>query len=87
MTASMTEAFEVPAMVSALAIFVAGIINYRSLVRAGDAFFVAEFVGLWAVYLAGNHTLYSFYSVVFTPASAVTIAEVLDIISRKLVKK
>ncbi len=87
MAASMTEAFEVPAMVSALAIFVAGIINYRSLVRAGDAFFVAEFVGLWAVYLAGNHTLYSFYSVVFTPASAVTIAEVLDIISRKLIKK
>jgi predicted membrane-bound dolichyl-phosphate-mannose-protein mannosyltransferase len=86
LTASMTEAFEVPAMVSALAIFVAGMINDRSLVRAGDAFFVMEFVGLWTVYLIGNHTLYSFYSVVFTPASAVTMAEVLDIISRKMIK-
>ncbi|MGC9071646.1 MAG: glycosyltransferase family 39 protein [Acidilobus sp.] len=84
--ASMTEAFEAPALIAALSIFVAGMLSNRALVRAGDAFFVAEFVGLWLVYLAGNHTLYSFYSVIFTPASAVVMAEIMDVVIGKFYK-
>ncbi|MGC9210192.1 MAG: glycosyltransferase family 39 protein [Acidilobus sp.] len=84
--ASMTVAFEAPALVAGLSIFVAGILSNRSIVRAGDAFFVSEFVGLWLVYLVGNHTLYSFYSVIFTPASAVVIAEVMDLLLRRFNK-
>ena len=82
--ASVTEAFEAPSMIAAIAIFLVGILSNRRLVRAGDAFFVSEFLGLWLVYLAGNHTLYSFYAVIFTPASAVVMAEVIDIITSKL---
>ncbi len=82
--ASVTEAFEAPSMIAALAIFVVGVLSNRGLLRAGDVFFVAEFVGLWLVYMAGNRTLYSFYAVIFTPISAVVMAEVLDIVLNKL---
>ncbi|ADL19490.1 Glycosyl transferase, family 39 [Acidilobus saccharovorans 345-15] len=84
LAASMTIQLELVALVAAIALFVVGVLRERALIRAGSTFFVAEFVGLWAVYIAGNHTLYSFYSVVFTPAMAVTLAEVLDILSSKV---
>lgn len=82
--ASMTVPLELTALGAAIAIFVVGLGRDRRLLRAGSTFYVLEFVGLWAVYLAGNHTLYSFYSVVFTPAMAVTLAEVLDILSNQI---
>lgn len=82
--ASVTEAFEAPSMIAAIAIFLIGVLADRRLVRAGDAFFVTEFLALWIVYLAGNRTLYSFYAVTFTPASAVVMAEVIDLIAHKL---
>jgi predicted membrane-bound dolichyl-phosphate-mannose-protein mannosyltransferase len=84
LAASMTIQLELVALVAAISLFVVGVSRERALIRAGSTFFVAEFVGLWAVYMAGNHTLYSFYSVVFTPAMAVTLAEVLDILSSKV---
>jgi predicted membrane-bound dolichyl-phosphate-mannose-protein mannosyltransferase len=82
--ASMPVPLELTALGAAIAIFVVGLGRDRRLLRAGSTFFVSEFVGLWAAYLAGNHTLYSFYSVVFTPAMAVTLAEVLDILSNQI---
>jgi len=79
--AETSSIIEVPAMVSAFSIFISCILYKRKhCVNAGSIFYVFIFIGFWLVYLAGNHTLYSFYSVIFTPAAAVSLAEGVNLV-------
>jgi predicted membrane-bound dolichyl-phosphate-mannose-protein mannosyltransferase len=86
--ADTTPIIEVPAMVSAISIFISCILYKRNYCyRAGVVFYISIFLGFWIVYLAGNHTLYSFYSVILTPAAAITLVEAIDMIMGGLIGK
>ncbi len=79
--ASTTPTIEIPAMISAISIFISCLLYKRKYCyNVGSVFYISIFLGFWLVYLAGNHTLYSFYSVILTPAAAFTLIEALNLI-------
>ncbi|WP_245529252.1 glycosyltransferase family 39 protein [Caldisphaera lagunensis] len=79
--ASTTPVIEVPAMISAISIFITCLLYKREYCcNVGSVFYVSIFLGFWLVYLSGNRTLYSFYSVILTPAAAFTLIEALNLI-------
>lgn len=86
--AETTPIIEVPAMVSAVSIFISCILYKRKYCyNAGVVFYISIFLGFWIVYLVGNHTLYSFYSVILTPAAAIALVEAINIIMGGLIGK
>ena len=86
--ADTTPIIEVPAMVSAVSIFISCILYKRKYCyNAGVVFYISIFLGFWIVYLVGNHTLYSFYSVILTPAAAIALVEAINIIMGGLIGK
>ncbi|MGC8566564.1 MAG: glycosyltransferase family 39 protein [Caldisphaera sp.] len=81
LAAETSPIIEIPALVSSVSIFLSCILYKRKFCyNAGAIFYIIIFLGFWLVYAAGNHTLYSFYSVTLTPAAAVSIIEGINIL-------
>jgi predicted membrane-bound dolichyl-phosphate-mannose-protein mannosyltransferase len=45
--------------------------------------FLSTYGGYWLVYLAGNHTLYSYYTAHFSPLAHILLAELFADLSKK----
>ena len=68
--ASMTPAVELPALAIAVYNAVSRALERKRIWDAPTIFFFVQLLGFYAAYLAGNHTLYSMYSIIFVPMTA-----------------
>ncbi len=69
--ASMTPTIELGAFAIAIYTVISRAVpRPRGPLDPASLFFIVEFLSFYAVYLKGNHTLYSMYSIIFVPASA-----------------
>ena len=84
LAARMTPAIEIPAL--ALVILSALSSAWSRRVPRDPAFwyYVIELLGFYAAYLAGNHTLYSMYAIIFVPMVSILWAELAYILSRSV---
>ena len=84
LAARMTPAIELPALALVLLSAVSSLWGRRVPRDPAFWYYVVELLGFYAVYIVGNHTLYSMYAIVFVPMVSILWAEIAYLLSRSV---
>ena len=84
LAARMTPAVELPALTLVLLSAVSSLWGRRVPRDPAFWYYVVELLGFYAVYIVGNHTLYSMYAIVFVPMVSILWAEIAYLLSRSV---